>query len=398
MTITVRTALCWTIVSLSLSTFAFGQASSRRSAKERPDRLSTGIALKEDFTESLAETTKAFEQSALKRMTGEGLAAVLGGAELKMVRSGRHEVMLPIPQLTAAQIPLNYAVITEPEKAATAIRLRKRGSANMVLHVKMRGKNNEIIRLKWGATVLLTETEKNAASDSKTYYQRPTACVQANAEIVRSLAANLERKDVPAFAAAIQKHVQKMKGGKPVKSMDALGILDSGANWICTGNANLALALLRHRKIPARSLAVVPVIDQRLEMHRSVEYLVDGQWLGFDPSSVHPAIPLPPWTQVVMATTTIEDEEVSMKPRMGVSSGAPYGHEIEILSRGIVLSGKDFFWTKARPLAHFKAPPKAIQSARRAWESFLKTGELQQSQRQAAATRDATAFTKAWRR
>jgi hypothetical protein len=179
--------------------------------------------------------------------------------------------------------------------------------------------------------------------------------------------------------------------------MDALGILDSGGNWICTANANLAAALLRAREIPARSIATIPPTAQRLEMHRVVEYFDDGRWVKFDPSSLQKDIPLKPWQNVIMAKTTMADEDIAMKPRMGTSLGCPYGQELELLDGGITLWGKDLFWTIAKPLAEFEASNEAIDLARSAWNGFLDTGKLSPGRIQAAAARDASTFLEGWK-
>ena len=48
-----------------------------------------------------------------------------------------------------------------------------------------------------------------------------------------------------------------------------------------------------------RSVAVIPPISQRLEMHRIVEFAESGRWVPFDPSSLHPDIPTRPWHNII---------------------------------------------------------------------------------------------------
>jgi hypothetical protein len=194
------------------------------------------------------------------------------------------------------------------------------------------------------------------------------------------------------YAAKIQEFIQKMKQEKQPRSLDALGILESKANWICTANANLAAALLRARHIPARSIAVVPPTGQRLEMHRIVEFFDAGQWFKFDPSQVHKDIPTKPWQNIIMARTTIADEETSAKPRMGAPVGCPYGQELELPDGGLTLWGNDFFWTMGKALADFEAGEEAIEMAAKQWNAFLKTGKLSPSQIKAGSTSDAAGF------
>jgi len=64
-----------------------------------------------------------------------------------------------------------------------------------------------------------------------------------------------------------------MEQKEQARSLDAVGILKSGQVGICTANANLACALLRVKQIPCRSIAAIPPISRRLEMHRIVEYV-----------------------------------------------------------------------------------------------------------------------------
>ena len=70
----------------------------------------------------------------------------------------------------------------------------------------------------------------------------------------------------------------------------------------------LAAALMRAKGIACRSVAVVPPIGQRLEMHRIAEYHDGERWVAFDPSSLQTDVPARPWQNVVMARTTPADE------------------------------------------------------------------------------------------
>jgi len=142
---------------------------------------------------------------------------------------------------------------------------------------------------------------------------------------------------------------------------------------------------------------VIPPTGQRLEMHRFVACLDGGQWRAFDPSSLQKDIPLKPWQNIVMARTTVADEELAMKPRMGTSLGCPYAQELEFLRGSMALSGQDFFWTMGQPLAEFEASGEAINVARAEWGRFLETGKLSQRQIAAAFVTDSAAFLEALR-
>jgi hypothetical protein len=148
---------------------------------------------------------------------------------------------------------------------------------------------------------------------------------------------------------------------------------------------------MRARHLPCRSLAVVPPISQRLEMHRVVEYFDHGTWVSFDPSLLQPDVPLKPWHEIVMTKTTIADEQISMKPRMGSALGCPLGQEVE-LSNGLTLSGNDFFWTIAAPLAQFEVSDQAARLTAHTWERFLKTGVLSANSAKAAVATNPNQF------
>jgi hypothetical protein len=177
------------------------------------------------------------------------------------------------------------------------------------------------------------------------------------------------------YAGAIQQFIRDLKQKSQPRTLDAAGCLSSGANWICTANANLASALIRARHLPCRSIAVVPPISQRLEMHRIVEYFDHDTWVSFDPSLLQPNVPLKHWHEIIMAKTTIADEQTSMKPRMGSALGCPFGQEVE-LSNGLTLSGNDFYWTIAAPLTQFEVSDEAARLTADNWKRFLKTGIL----------------------
>jgi hypothetical protein len=115
-------------------------------------------------------------------------------------------------------------------------------------------------------------------------------------------------------------------------------------------------------------------------MHRIVEFFADGRWFSFDPSSVHTDIPTKPWQNIIMSKTTIADEQVAMKSRMGAALGCPFGQEIELLTPGVNLLGQDFFWTIAKPLAEFEASEEATRMAAEAWVRYLHKGVLSEGQ------------------
>lgn len=334
------------------------------------------------------QTRQALAAAPQRRMTGPGLVGAEGGTRVKAQRRGEHHVLLPIPQVTDAQAPIVFSIFADPPEVATAYRLLQRNGSNIVLHITLEAEAGQEIALAWSAVLLVGDalTTELPAPDG---YRAASDCVQSDAKQIIDLADALWNGDgresnVADFAVRIQQHIAELKQEKQPRSLDALSVLDSKANWICTANANLGAALLRAKNYPARTLAVIPTTSLRLEMHRIVEYFDDGRWNRFDPSALHAEVPMKPWLSVVMATTTADDETAAMEPRWGASPGGPYGHELEFLARGLTFSGNDFFWTEARPLAEFAVPAAALNRARDLWQKFLSSGKLSPAQIAAA--------------
>jgi hypothetical protein len=151
-------------------------------------------------------------------------------------------------------------------------------------------------------------------------------------------------------------------------------------------------ALLRHRGVPARSLAVLPTDGQRLEMHRIVEWFADGHWHRFDPSLVHADVPMRTSQSLVMAITSIADEVRADVLRPAVPRGCPFGQEIEILSGPAILFGTEFFWTQALPLVAFAAGEQELVAAGALWRRFEREGKAEPGAAKAAAAVDAASF------
>lgn len=362
---------------------------SSQGADGPPGKISDGVAVQTDgLAERQAELAMAITSAPAKVMKAPGLAGAAGGMQLRVLADKPQEVLLPIPQLTEGQIPISLFVEATPADAVTEYRLRTREDGNVVLGVKLAGMQQEI-RLAWSAVVLLAPKIGPPNRTPAEPFRKATACVQSEAGAVTKLAAaTWPKSKKPAdFAANIQKHIREMERTERPQSLDAVGILKCGENGICTANANLAAALMRAKGIACRSVAVIPPIGQKLEMHRIVEYADDGKWLPFDPSGVTTEVPAKPWQNIVVAKTTIADEEAAMKPRMAAMRGCPFGQEVELLTPGVTLSGQDFFWTQATPLAEFESKADVARRAREAWEEYLKTGKLTAGQLKAAVAK-----------
>lgn len=372
---------------------AFGGFAGCSSETAISQEASAGVVIKQPRMDELHEDlVAAMKAATAKVMTKPGIVGVQGGAHVKLLNSKLQEIRLPLPQLSDEQVPICFAVRSKPQACLIECQLKTQDSSNVTLLVRLKGDRNQEVLLDWTAAVLVSGTAPAKDNSNRDEFRKSSACVQSDSRVIQKLADELwpQNNELKKYAANIQRYVRDMKQKKPPRTLDAVGILDSGSNWICTANANLAVSLLRAKGIAARSVAVIPPIAQRLEMHRVVEYLENGVWVSFDPSSLNADIPLQPWQSIIMARTTISDENIGGKPRIGVSVGSPYGQEIELVTSGVTLAGQDFFWTIARPLAEFSPDAETFDQATTFWKRFLKTGELNPGQIKAhsAATSD----------
>jgi hypothetical protein len=348
---------------------------------------SEAVAIRQDgLTGTRSELEMRITSAPAQVMKAGGLAGAMGGARVRVTSPKLQEIMLPVPQLTGGQVPLSYFVAATPAEAASEFRLLTRDDGNVVVLVRLAGTRQEV-RITWSSVILLTSWDVTPDRTPAEPYRAATACVQSDADDVAELAADLWPKSGKAevFAANIQLYIREMKRVEPPRTLDALGILESGESSICTANANLAAALMRSKAIACRSIAVIPTTSQRLEMHRIVEFAEGDRWVPFDPSSLQTDVPARPWQNIVMARTTTQDEQVAMRPRRGASPGCPYGQELELLTPGVVLSGQDFFWTIAKPLVEFETTEEAAHLAARAWDRYLETGRLAPAQLEAGS-------------
>jgi len=365
---------------------------------ENLPNLSPCVVIEQSEMAPLQEqTAKLIASAPSVLMKGSGLAGALGGARVKVLKAGTHEVLIPIPQLADAQIPISFSITTTPREAGAGYRFCRREDSIVVVNVQLNGSRDQEIKIDWASIILIAHKPVSPNLSPLEPYLQKTPCVQSDAAQVTKLADKLwpDSGKIEAYAANVQEHIRNMKQEKQPRSMDALGILESGGNWICTANANLAAALLRSKRIPARTVVVIPPVGQRLEMHRIVEYFDNDQWLKFDPSSLHKDIPMKPWQNIIMAKTTRADEDIAMKPRMGTSLGCPYGQELELLDDGITLWGNDFFWTIGKSLAEFEVSDEVIDLATKEWNRFLESGKLSPAQVKAATATSAPALLEA---
>jgi len=345
-----------------------------------------------------SESQAAIASAPAKAMNRPGLAAATGGVRVRILSSDPQELLFPLPQLVDAQVPICHFVAITPAEAVADCRLRTWDGGAAVMTVHLGGKGREV-RIAWSSVVLLAPGKVGLSQAAAESYRQATPCVQADADEIAGLAASLwpATGRSAEFAANIQRHIRQSTRREQPKSLDARGILKSGENGICTGNANLAAALMRAKGLACRTIAAIPTNAQRMEMHRIVEFYDNDQWSSFDPSSVYADVPLKPWQYIIMAKTTIQDEQLAMRPRMGAMIGAPYGHEAELLTPGLTLSGEDFFWTQAKLLAEFDATEQSVRLAADAWTRHMQTGQITAEQLKAASAKTAAAFEAALR-
>jgi hypothetical protein len=351
----------------------------------------SGAKLSPSQDAGIPEAIKSVETSVpVKPMRGSGLAGAMGGVHLKAQTAGVYDMRLPLPQLSDGQAPLYYAVNATPATALTECRLQAPSNGNAFVTLKLNATAGQEVRLEWSCAVLIAGKSfvENRTPPGPCLAASP--CAQSDDPRIKELAGQLwpSSGQVKDYAANIQGFIRNMKRKEQPLSLDALGILKSGENGICTANANLACALMRARQIPCRSIATVPTVPRRFEMHRIVEYADNGAWIPFDPSSVYTDIPLKPWHNIIMAKTTPDDEQLAAKPRIGAPAGCPFGHESEFCRFGLNLFGQDFFWSIAAPLAEFDVTDEAMTVTSGLWQHCLQTGSLSTAQLKATNARN----------
>lgn len=331
-----------------------------------------------------------------------GLCGVLGGAVVRLGGkagvAAEATVQLPLPQLLAGQVPLRFALATEPVDALRELTIVHHDGANAVLHATVQGKRGTEVRLSWASVVLLAERTEAVGTEAEGFLAA-TPCAEADDAAIRRLAGELapEQAAPSVLAKALQPWIAAQPRQQRPTTLDAKALLTSGNHGICTMHANFAAALLRSRNVPTRQLAVIPTNGMRLEMHRIVAFAADGRWQRFDPSGVHAEVPMRTCNSVVVACTSIEDERLGGMLRIGAPLGCPYGQELEIVRGQAFPFGPEFFWTQARPLGAFAVDDASLAAASAAWRRFLTRGVLDPAAERAAACLELETFAKAWR-
>lgn len=346
-----------------------------------------------------ATLTKQLEAAPPLQLTDGGLCGVHCRATVRLSGKAEAVIQLPLPQLLAGQVPIAFTFASEPPTALRQLAIVHDEHGGSALQATVQGKGGDELRFAWSAVVLLAERPEPATAAMQKEFVAATACAEAEHADVVAFAKDLASADATptTLAKALQAWIARQSPKQPPQQLDALSLLQNGNHGICTVNANFAAAVLRQRGVPTRSLAVVPTNGMRLEMHRIVAWAADGLWHRFDPSGVHAAVPLRTCDSVVVACTSIADEQRAAKPRMSAPIGCPWGQEMEIVRGPAFAFGAEFFTTQAKPLAAFAVDDSALAAARAAWQRFLANGALDATAERAALARDVTTFAAAWR-
>lgn len=368
-------------------------------SQQTPEALPPTTLSVEALAQRHPALTARIDTAPALQLTDGGLCGVRCGAAVRLSGKAEAVLQLPLPQLLAGQVPIDFTFAAEPAAAVRQLVLVHDDQGGTALQATVQGQKGDDVRLQWSAVVLLAERSEPATPAMAKEFVQATACAEAeHADIVAFAKGLAEADATPAqLAGALQAWIARQPRKQPARQLDALSLLQNGNHGICTVNANFAAAVLRHRGVPTRSLAVVPTNGMRLEMHRIVAWSADGLWQRLDPSGVHAAVPMRTGDSVVVACTSIADEQRAAKPRMCAPIGCPWGQEMEIVRGPAFAFGTEFFWTQAKPLAAFAADDAAVASARSAWQRFLANGVLDATAERAAASRDLATFAAAWR-
>lgn len=367
---------------------------------QQPPAVAAPTALSADAMAKRHVTlTKQLETAAALQLTDGGLCGVHCSANVRLSGKAEAVIQLPLPQLLAGQVPIDFTFAAEPPTALRQLAIVHDEHGGSALQATVQGKRGDDVRFAWSAVVLLAERPEPATAAMQKEFVAATACAEADHADVVACAKDLAPADAtPAtVAVALRAWIARQSRKQPLQHFGALSLLQNGNHGICTINANFAAAVLRQRGVPTCSLAVVPTNGMQLEMHRIVAWAADDVWHRFDPSGVHAAVPMRTCDSVVVACTSIADEQRAAKPRMSAPIGCPWGQEMEIVRGPAFAFGTEFFRTQAKPLAAFAVDDAALAAARAAWQRFLANGALDAAAERAAAARDEATFAAAWR-
>ena len=182
-TVSLQKAVCLTALAAAVLTITAGCEGRNAGG---PGDVSSGIVIEPSGLISLQDLTAKTVASAPPRITkGGGLVGVLGGARVKLLKAGTHEVLLPMPQLTESQTPVCYGISTTPREAAKEYRLHLREESNAVVSVRLQGRQDQEVQIDWSSIILVADRHLSPDRSPPAIYLQPTACVQSGAKSVR---------------------------------------------------------------------------------------------------------------------------------------------------------------------------------------------------------------------
>jgi hypothetical protein len=93
-------------------------------------------------------------------MNDSGIVYVEGGAHFISRTSSIHNVILVVPQLSDAQIPICFNITADPADSLIEYRLEQRNKSNVIVNLTLQGSKDKEILINWSSYVLVINNEK----------------------------------------------------------------------------------------------------------------------------------------------------------------------------------------------------------------------------------------------
>lgn len=245
-------------------------------------------------------------------------------AAARAIRNGEEgTVTFPIPGPYRGQVPISFTLETKPRAALLGYEIKKREDGlNWIAEVRVKPPEKGVI-ISWKSKVLIRgESEDNESAVTSTeqahvaQWLRSTKCVQSDDPQISEKAHELSKKskNIEEYVRNVIEFTSKNRGkkGKRFDSLDAKTAIDAGGS--CTSRANLAAALLRANRIPARTVSHLPTwMRSYFFEHWLVEYWhPERGWTWLEPTlaKVQPAAN----EIIVLAVSSPDDEDKCNDP------------------------------------------------------------------------------------
>ncbi|MFA6213073.1 MAG: transglutaminase-like domain-containing protein [Candidatus Obscuribacterales bacterium] len=234
-------------------------------------------------------------------------------------------VTFAIPCQYKNQIPLCFELTTTPKSALSQYKVFPRDDGtNWLCSVEL--VDCEAVTIEWKSAVLVGEASADSSNlDSPLGYLEATKCVQSDDREILKIATDLahEADSIEKIIESVVLFTASNPNSYEYESLDAKTALAQGGS--CTSRANLATALLRALKIPARTVSHLPVWGSWMYQHWLVEYFHPSKgWQWIEPTMNL----LKPCQNrlVLLAFASIDDENKSSDPDQlrAIMPGAPY--------------------------------------------------------------------------